>query len=123
MMILKDSAHPREVFEFFKFLMTNENQSYMATEAIQGVTNKNVAWPEALADGATAANNANAVILSVGGGLAYHPEFVKSVINGNLNKAFFGTMTPDEFSAKMATDAAAYWQTHDKVTFRLFSGK
>jgi raffinose/stachyose/melibiose transport system substrate-binding protein len=114
MMILKDSAHPREVFEFLKFLMTKENQSYMATEAIQGVTNKSVAWPEALVDGATAANNAHAVILSVGGGLAYHPEFVKSVINGNLNKAFFGTMTPDEFTAKMASDAAAYWQTHSK---------
>ena len=114
MMILKSSTHPQEAFEFFKYLMTDENQATIATEAIQGVTNKNVSWPTAIADGATAANNAHAIILSVGGGLAFHPEFVKSVLNINLSPAFFGTMTPDEFSAKMATDAAAYWQTHTK---------
>ena len=109
MMILKSSAHPDEVFEFFKYVMTTENQTTLSTEAIQGVPNINVEWPAAIADGATAANEANTVILSAGGGLAYHPEFVKIVMNPNLNAGFFGTMTPDEFSTNMAADAAAYW--------------
>lgn len=114
MMILKSSAHPKEVFEFFKYVMTNDSQAAISTDAIQGVPNKNVTWPPALTDGATAANNAHAVILAIGGGLAYHPEFMKSVLATNLSKAFYGTMTPEEFSTQMATDAAAYWQSHNK---------
>lgn len=114
MMILKNSAHPQEAFEFFKYVMSNENQTTLSTEAVQGVPNINVTWPASLVDGQNAANNAHTVILSVGGGLAFHPEFVKSVLNVNLSPAFFETMTPDEFSTKMAADAAAYWLTHSK---------
>jgi raffinose/stachyose/melibiose transport system substrate-binding protein len=114
MMILKDSPHPKEAWEFLKYVMTNANQSTISADAIQGVPNVNVTWPEAISDGATAANNANAVILAIGGGLAYHPEFIKSVLSTNLSAAFYGTMTPEEFSTKMAADAAAYWKTHDK---------
>jgi len=112
MMILKNSAHPDEVFEFFKYVMSNENQLLLSTEATQGVPNSSVEWPAVLADGAAAANNANMVILSAGGGLAFYPEFVKTVMSGNLNLAFFGTMTPEEFSTAMAADAAAYWENH-----------
>jgi ABC-type glycerol-3-phosphate transport system substrate-binding protein len=114
MMILNSSAHPQEAFEFLKYVMTNDNQATISTDAIQGVPNINVTWPAAIADGAAAANNANMVILSVGGGLAFHPEFIKSVLNINLSQAFFGKITPDEFSTRMAADAAAYWLTHTK---------
>ncbi len=114
MMILKDSKHPKEAFDFLKFVMSNDSQAAISKTAIQGVPNKNVSWPEAIADGANAEQNAHDVILAVGGALAFHPEFAKSVLAPNLTNAFYGTMTADEFIAKMATDAAAYWQTHTK---------
>jgi ABC-type glycerol-3-phosphate transport system substrate-binding protein len=114
MMIMKSSAHPKEVFEFLKYVMANDSQAAISKDAIQGVPNKSVTWPAALVDGATAANGAHAVILAIGGGLAFHPELIKNVLSPNLSKAFYGDMTPEEFSTKMAADAAAYWQTHDK---------
>jgi raffinose/stachyose/melibiose transport system substrate-binding protein len=114
MMILKDSQHPKEAFEFLKFAMSDESQAAISQAAIQGVPNKNVAWPEALADGATAEQNAHDVILAIGGALAFHPEFAKNVLAPNLTSAFYGNMTAEEFTNKMASDAADYWKTHDK---------
>jgi raffinose/stachyose/melibiose transport system substrate-binding protein len=114
MMILKSSAHPQEVFDFFKFIMTKANQEKMANEALVGVTNKNVTWIKALADGQSASNNAKTVIMAVDGAGAYHPQFVQNVLNLNLVPAFFGKMTPADFSTKMAAAAATYWQNNTK---------
>ncbi len=113
-MILKQSEHPKEVFEFFKYIMTKENQTIMAQEALVGVTRKGVDWPASLADGATASASAKTALLHIDGGTAYHPEFTKNVLYVNLTPAFMGNMTPEDFSSKMAADAKTYWTTHDK---------
>ena len=54
-MILKDSEHPKEAFDFLRFMMTKANQQQMADEALVGVTRKDVTWAAAIADGAAAA--------------------------------------------------------------------
>jgi ABC-type glycerol-3-phosphate transport system substrate-binding protein len=114
MMILKSSAHPQEVFDFFKFIMTKTNQERMANEAEVGVTNKNVTWIKALADGQAASNNAKTVIMSSDGAEAYHPQFIQNVLSLYFDKAFFGKITPAEFSNQMAAAAATYWQNNTK---------
>jgi ABC-type glycerol-3-phosphate transport system substrate-binding protein len=113
-MILKSSTHPVEAFEFLKFIMTNANQTTLATTAGEGVTNKNVTWIPALADVQNAANNATTVIKDLDGAESTHANFVANVLNINLTPAFFGKTTPDDFSKNMAAAAATYWQTNTK---------
>jgi raffinose/stachyose/melibiose transport system substrate-binding protein len=113
-MILKDSAHPKEAFDFIKFTMSKENAKTMADKSSTGVTTKGVTWAPAIADGETAATNAKSTFMHVDGGTALHPEFTKNVIYVNFKKAFFGDITPADFATTMAADAKAYWETHQK---------
>ncbi len=110
-MILKDSEHPEEAFEFLKYMMTEECQTIMADEALVGVTRKGIAWNEAIADGAKASESANLAITHLDGGTAKYPEFVKNVLYAQLRPAFLVEITPEEFSANMAADAKAYWES------------
>lgn len=108
-MILKDSKHPAEAFEFLKFMMTKENMAMMADEALVGVTRQGVEWAPQIADGAAASQTAKQGLLHVDGGYAFHAEFVTTVLNEPFLEAFYRKITPEEFANTMAERAAAYW--------------
>lgn len=108
-MILKDTKHPDEAFEFLKFMMTKENMNMMATEALQGVTRVGVEWAPQIADGQAASESAKDGLLHVDGGYAYHAEFVTTVLNQPFLDAFYKKITPEEFGDIMAEKAAEYW--------------
>jgi raffinose/stachyose/melibiose transport system substrate-binding protein len=108
-MIMKDSKHPAEAFEFLKFMMTKESQSQMAEVALQGVTRVGVDWPEQIADGAAAAASAKDGLLHVDGGTAFYAEFTTTVLNQPFLDAFYKRITPEEFGNTMAEKAAEYW--------------
>jgi raffinose/stachyose/melibiose transport system substrate-binding protein len=108
-MIVKDSSHPSEAFEFLRFIMTKDNQQKMTNEAFVGVTRVGVPWAPIIQDGATAASNATAIFGMVDGATALYPEFVNNILQVNWSKLFLGDLKPEEFVDKMATDAQDYW--------------
>jgi len=108
-MIIKDSAHPAEAFEFLKFIVTKENMAMMADEALVGVTRKGVEWAAPIADGAAASESAQNGLLHVDGGYAFHAEYVTTVLNGPFLDGFYGRITPEEFANIMAEKTAEYW--------------
>jgi raffinose/stachyose/melibiose transport system substrate-binding protein len=108
-MIMKDTEHPREAFEFLRFIMTKDNQQKMADEALVGVTRLGVQWADAIKDGAEAAANAENVFGLSDGSVALYPEFVNNILYVNNRSLFLGELTPEEFVDKMATDAAEFW--------------
>jgi ABC-type glycerol-3-phosphate transport system substrate-binding protein len=108
-MILNDSENPEEAFEFLRFIMTKENMQQMADAALVGVTREGVQWADAIADGAEAAANANTVMGLSDGAVALYPEFVNNILYVNWRGLFLGELTPEEFVATMAADAADYW--------------
>jgi len=108
-MIMKDTEHPQEAFEFLRFMMTKENMQKMADEALVGVTRQDVKWADAIADGAKAAAEANTVMGLSDGTVALYPEFVNNILYVNNRSLFLGEITPEEFVEKMATDAADHW--------------
>ena len=108
-MILKDSEHPKEAFDFLRFMMTKANQQQMADEALVGVTRKDVTWAAAIADGAAAAASAENVMGLSDGAVALYPEFVNNTLYVNWRDLFLGQTTPEEFVEKMATGAQEYW--------------
>jgi ABC-type glycerol-3-phosphate transport system substrate-binding protein len=111
-MIVKDTAHPREAFEFLRFIMTQENMQKMADEALVGVTRVGVPWATEIQDGALAAANATAVFGMADGSVALYPEFVHNILYVNWSQLFLDQLTPEEFVEKMATDAAEYWKNN-----------
>jgi raffinose/stachyose/melibiose transport system substrate-binding protein len=113
-MILKDSEHPKEAFDFLKFVMSKENQTMMTNESGSAVTGKDIVWEAKLADAQKIGDTATDVLMHFDGGVAYHANFVKNVLNLNLVPAFFNKMTPEDFSSKMAEAAKTYWETNDK---------
>ncbi len=108
-MIIKDSPHPAEAFEFFRFMMTKDNMQKMADEALVGVTRVGVDWASEIQDGAMAAANATAVFGMADGAVALYPEITNNILYVNWSKLFLGEYTPEEFVDHMATDAADYW--------------
>lgn len=108
-MILKDTQHPDEAFEFLRFIMTKENMQTMADEALVGVTRKGVTWADAIADGAAAAASANTVMGLSDGSVALYPEFVNDILYNNNRSLFLGELTPEQFVEKMASDAVDFW--------------
>jgi ABC-type glycerol-3-phosphate transport system substrate-binding protein len=111
-MILKDSQHPDEVFEFLKFIMTKENQQRMADDSLIGVTRIGVPWPSVLADAATSAANAETLFGDIDGAQALHAEYVTVVLHPLHRSMFLGEMTPEAWIEEMVTQSADYWATH-----------
>jgi raffinose/stachyose/melibiose transport system substrate-binding protein len=108
-MVLGDTEHPDECFEFLRFTMTQENMQQMADEALVGVTRVDVEWAEQIAAGAAAAANATAVIGLSDGVMAMYPEFTNNILFVNWSALFLGELTPEEFVETMAADAAEFW--------------
>jgi raffinose/stachyose/melibiose transport system substrate-binding protein len=111
-MILKDSQHPDEVFEFLKFIMTAENQQQMADNSLIGVTRIGVPWPAVLADAATAAANAETLFGDIDGAQALYAEYVTVVLTPLHRSMFLGEITPEAWIEEMVTQSADYWATH-----------
>jgi raffinose/stachyose/melibiose transport system substrate-binding protein len=109
-MVIKNSEHPHEAFEFLRFMMTKENMQKMADEALVGVTRKDVTWAAELADGAAAAANASVVFGMADNSIPSYSEFVNNILYVNWSKLFLDELTPEEYVEKMATDAAEYWK-------------
>jgi raffinose/stachyose/melibiose transport system substrate-binding protein len=109
--ILKDTAHPAEAEAFLKFVMTTESQTRL-TQALQGAVRKGVTWPAAMADGATASENATVVLDNVDGGTANYAEFTRNVLYADVLDVFLGNATVEDFPTKMSSDAATYWASH-----------
>jgi ABC-type glycerol-3-phosphate transport system substrate-binding protein len=108
-MIMKDTEHPQEAFEFLRCMMTKENMQKMADEALVGVTRKDVEWADAIKDGATAAANAEHVMGFADGTVALYPEYTNNILNVNWRDLFLGQTTPEEFVDKMVSQSADYW--------------
>ncbi len=108
-MILKDSDHPAESFEFLRFIMTQENQQKLADIALVGSTRQGVKWADAIAEGAEAAANAENVMGLSDGAVALYPEFTNNILYVNNRNLFLGQITPQEFVEKMVADAARHW--------------
>lgn len=108
-MILKDTEHPREAFEFLRFIMTQENMQQMADEALVGVTRQGVTWADEISDGAKAAAEANQVMGLSDGAVALYPEFVNNILYVHWRALFLGELTPEEYVATMAADAVEFW--------------
>jgi raffinose/stachyose/melibiose transport system substrate-binding protein len=111
-MILKDTEHPDEAFEFLRFMMTAENQQKMADESLVGVTRIGVPWSESIADAQAAASNAELLYGDVGGIAGQYAEFLATVLWPNYMDLWQGQSTPEEFVESMATDSADYWAGH-----------
>lgn len=109
-MILKDTEHPKEAFEFLKFMMTKENMAMMADEALVGVTRQGVEWAPQIADGAAASETTKEGLLHVDGGYAFHAEYVTTVLNEPFLDVFYGRITPEEFANTMAERSKTYWE-------------
>lgn len=108
-MILKDSEHPEEVFEFLKFTQTQANAQLMADEALVGVTRKDVSWADAIKDGEEAAANANVALLPNDGIQAFYPEYQETVLTPPYNAFFALEISPEEFIETIVHDSAEYW--------------
>jgi len=109
-MLLKDNEHPKEAFEFLKFMMTKENMAMMADEALVGVTRQGVEWAPQIADGAAASETTKEGLLHVDGGYAFHAEYVTTVLNETFLDVFYGRITPEEFANTMAERSKTYWE-------------
>lgn len=108
-MILKDSAHPKEAFEFLKFMLTKEQQQNMVAAGAVGVVRKGVTWPANL-QGAQAAAESATVVFGEGDGLqGSNAEYWVKVIRDPFSNMFVGQATPEEFVAKLVTDSVAFW--------------
>jgi raffinose/stachyose/melibiose transport system substrate-binding protein len=108
-MILKDSAHPTQAFEFLKFMLTKEQQQKMVTAGAVGVVRKGVEWPANLKEAQTAAESATAVFGEGDGLQGSNAELWVKVIRDPFSNMFIGQATPEEFVAKLSTDTVAYW--------------
>lgn len=109
-MILKDAPHPKESFEFIKFMLSEENQKGMVTAGLVGVPRKGVAWPANIADSQTAAETAT-VVFGEGDGLqGADAELWVKVIRDPFNDMFVGKLTPEQFVEKLVADTATYWK-------------
>ena len=109
-MVTKDSAHPREAFEFLRFTMTKDNMQKMADDALVGVTRVGVDWAPEIADGAAAAANATVVFGMADNSIPQYSEFVNNILYVNWSKLFLGQLSPEDFVSTMAADAAEYWK-------------
>ena len=109
-MILKDAPHPKEAFEFIKFMLSEDNQKGMVEAGLVGVPRKGVAWPANIADSQTAAETAT-VVFGEGDGLqGANAELWVKVIRDPFNEMFVGKVTPEQFVEKLAADTAAFWK-------------
>jgi raffinose/stachyose/melibiose transport system substrate-binding protein len=109
-MILEQSEHPDEAFEFLRFIMTQENQQKMADEALVGVTRQGIEWAEPISDAQEAAMNAEVIFPDVDGVYAQYPEYLNAVLGANYSDLWQGNITPEEFVERMATQSAEYWE-------------
>lgn len=108
-LILKDSAHPKEAFEFLKFSLTKEQQQKMSTAGAVGVVRKGVDWPANL-KGAQAAAESATVVFGEGDGLqGSNAEYWVKVVRDPFSNMFVGQATPENFVAKLVTDSVAFW--------------
>jgi ABC-type glycerol-3-phosphate transport system substrate-binding protein len=110
-MILKDSQHPDEVFQFLKFIMTAENQQLMADQALVGVTRIGVPWAPAIADAATAAASAETLFGDVDGIQALYAEYLNNVLFPAHRSMFLGEITPEAWIDSMVTQSEQYWSS------------
>lgn len=109
-MILKDSAHPKEAFQFITFMLSEENQKGMVEAGLVGVPRKGVAWPANIADSQKAAETAT-VVFGEGDGLqGANAELWVKVVRDPFNDMFVGNVTPEAFVEKLVTDTASFWK-------------
>lgn len=109
MMVLKDSKNAQEAADFVKYVGSEEAQKILVEASGVGVTRKGVAWPAALADAYTSAEQATALSAFGGGlGVAY-PEFTSTILNPEYNNMFLGQTTPEQFVETMAAKTKEYW--------------
>lgn len=108
-MIMNETEHPDEVFEFLRFIMTAENQQQMADESLVGVTRIGVPWAQSIADAELAALNAENIYPDSDGITANYPEYLATVLNVNYVALWQGSLTPEEFVEAMASDSAEFW--------------
>jgi ABC-type glycerol-3-phosphate transport system substrate-binding protein len=109
MMVLKTAPNPKEAVDFIKFVVSEQAQKILVTEAQVGSTRKGVAWPAVLADAEKSAREATA-LSSYGGGLSLtQPGFVATILAPEFNKMFLGDGTPQQMVTILASKTKEYW--------------
>jgi len=111
-MVLKDSEHPQEAFDFIRYCLSRENVQMWADETISGVPRNDVAFPSLIADAEGMFKNATAFFDEVDGVVFRHAEYANNVLFPTHDQVFMGKITPEEFVAKMKELTVTYWQTH-----------
>jgi len=108
-LILKDSEHPNEAFEFLKFMLTKDAQQKMVEAGAVGVVRKGVDWPANLKEAQIAAESATAVFGEGDGLQGSNAEFWVKVVRDPFSNMFVGEVTPEQFVEQLVTDTVAYW--------------
>jgi ABC-type glycerol-3-phosphate transport system substrate-binding protein len=111
MMVLKTAPNPKEAVDFIKFVVSEQAQKILVTEAQVGSTRKGVTWPALLADSEKSAREATG-LSSFGGGLSLtQPAFTATVLAPEFNKMFLGDGTPQQLVTMLAAKTKEYWAT------------
>jgi len=114
-MILKNSAHPKEAFDFIRYTLSKDNVQRWADETLSGVPRKDVKFPALIAEAETLFNHATTFFDEVDGVTFKYAEYADQVLLPTHDEMFVGPspkLTPEEFVAKMKALTAAYWKTH-----------
>jgi len=111
-MILKDSEHPREAFDFIRYTLTKQNAQLLADETLNASPRKDVPWPSVIADGSQMFENATATFDAFDGMQTKYSEYYSTVFITNHHQMFTGQMTPEKFIETMKVETKRYWETH-----------
>lgn len=111
--ILKETQHPDEAFEFLQYVLRKDIIQEGVNIALAGTPRLGVEWPGPLADGAEAMAQAKVSFDWFCGVPAQYGEFTKNILNINWRDVFLGNITPDEFVQKMQTQAVKYWAAQE----------
>ena len=111
-LILKDAPHPSVAFELIQYCLTKENQQTLADMTANAAARKDIDWPGVIADGGQMFANVTGTFDGFDGVGTKHAEYYAEILLPNHGEMFVGTITPEEFVARMKAETMTYWETH-----------
>lgn len=104
----KDTAAPDIAKDVVRFIMSQENQQLMATQAEVGVIRQDVEWIPALQDVKRIIENAPGAIVEDHIS-AYYPDYGANIMLPIFGKYFTGQISAEEYMNTMAEKTREYW--------------
>ena len=106
--VYKESDHPEIAEDVVRFVMSEENQQLMATEAAVGVIREESTWVDSLTDVKEITESAPGAIVEDHVS-AYYPDYGANIMLPIFGKYFTGQITADEYIEEMVTVTKDYW--------------